>query len=393
MGPFMGPACGEASNQEDVPMRTNSPRTRRTKKSPNSASRSSSGRRGPKSVNFKSPPRAVFKSSAAARQAVVTCMPLSDKAAAAHVEALSAFQRYEPTEALHSVEPKPVSPPTLQPSLSPTMHLVKNYSIQSLVSLLGDCAELEGLGSRFPSTYPTTSGPLSSIDAVPSHMLGPDDVPSPRSGPVRMGSAPSSRCGSGASERMVLSEQPCRSETPPGGPSAFETSERLRKCLAPRLVRSRCASSAGSSFAGGDTLRRAWAPQAMRPHGSSSASGSSMGTFCFDAAHADNDHTVIETFRAISHRGGSSCNRGGSTPSECSDDEESGELHGVFAIETSASAALQAEPAASMTLVKPVSRRPSAVDLSSLADVGAAPQPAAQAASSPRPAFSFSTFA
>jgi hypothetical protein len=156
------------------------------------------------------------------------------------------------------------------------MHLVKNYSIQSLVSLLGDCAELEGLGSRFPSTYPTTSGPLSSIDAVPSHMLGPDDVPSPRSGPVRMGSAPSSRCGSGASERMVLSEQPCRSETPPGGPSAFEASERLRKCLAPRLVRSRCASSAGSSFAGGDTLRRAWAPQAMRPHGSSSAGGSSM---------------------------------------------------------------------------------------------------------------------
>ena len=72
MGPFMGPACGEASNQEDVPMRTNSPRTRRTKKSPNSASRSSSGRRGPKSVNFKSPPRAVFKSSAAARQA---CAP------------------------------------------------------------------------------------------------------------------------------------------------------------------------------------------------------------------------------------------------------------------------------------------------------------------------------
>ena len=55
-------------------------------------------------------------------------------------------------------------------------------------------------------------------------------------------------------------------QTPPSGPLAFEASEELRKCLAPRLVRSRCSSSAGSSFAGGDTLRRAWAPQAMRPH-------------------------------------------------------------------------------------------------------------------------------
>ena len=82
------------------------------------------------------------------------------------------------------------------------------------------------------------------------------------------------------------------------------------------------------------------------------------GTFCVDSAHADNDHTVIETFRAISDRGGSSCNRGGSTPSECSD-EESGELHDVFTTHTSA--AVQAEPATSMcmTLVKPVSRRPS----------------------------------
>ena len=64
--------CGEAGDQTFTPMRTHSPRTRRTKKSPNSASRSSCGRRGPKSVNFKSPPRAVFKSSAAARQA---CAP------------------------------------------------------------------------------------------------------------------------------------------------------------------------------------------------------------------------------------------------------------------------------------------------------------------------------
>ena len=83
-------------------------------------------------VNFKSPPRAVFKSSHAARQACaltrvharrsvlyncrnprllsqavvtchITCLALSDKAAAAHVEAMSAalspgrFQGYEPT--------------------------------------------------------------------------------------------------------------------------------------------------------------------------------------------------------------------------------------------------------------------------------------------------------
>ena len=159
-----------------------------------------------------------------------------------------------PAEALLSVEPKPLSPPTLPPSVP----LQQNYSVQSLVSLLGDCAELEGLGSRFP----TISGPLSSIWAVGS---GPDGVR--QSIDV---SAPSS---------PVLGDQmlsPVRSETPPGGPSAFEASEKLRKCLAPRLVRSRCSSSAGSSFVGGDTLRRAWAPQAMRPHGASSAGGSSM---------------------------------------------------------------------------------------------------------------------
>jgi len=118
-----------------------------------------------------------------------------------------------------------------------------------------------------------------------------------------------------------------------------------------------------------------------------------MGTFCFDSAHADNDHTVIETFRAISDRGGSSCNRDGSTPSECSDDDESGELEDAFANTPDASAALPAEPVASTALVKPISRRPSVFDLPSLADVGAAPQAAAQLPSSPRPAFSFRTFA
>ena len=56
---------------EIVTVRTNSPRMRRTRRSP-AASGLSSGRRGPKVVNFKSPPRAVFKSSAAARQA---CAP------------------------------------------------------------------------------------------------------------------------------------------------------------------------------------------------------------------------------------------------------------------------------------------------------------------------------
>ena len=81
------------------------------------------------------------------------------------------------------------------------------------------------------------------------------------------------------------------------------------------------------------------APAAPKPH-----LARRRGTFCFDSAHADNDHTVIETFRAISDRGGSSCNRDGSTPSECSDDDESGELHDVFANH----------------LVKPVSRRLSA---------------------------------
>ena len=123
-----------------------------------------------------------------------------------------------------------------------------------------------------------------------------------------------------------------------------------------------------------------------------------MGTFVFDPASADSDQTVIETFRAISRtisrsderagssipsngagslsdeRGGSSnpSNRGGSTtaPSECSDDEESGELGDAFANDASAPHMV---PAAT-TLVKPISRRPSASNLPSLADVGAAPQ-------------------
>ena len=73
------------ANQEIVTVWTNSPRPRRTKKCSNSASRSSCGRRGPKSVNFKSPPRAVFKSSAAARQA---CAP--DAAIRAHSVFVSA---------------------------------------------------------------------------------------------------------------------------------------------------------------------------------------------------------------------------------------------------------------------------------------------------------------
>ena len=73
-------------------------------------------------------------------------------------------------------------------------------------------------------------------------------------------------------------------------------------------------------------------------------------------------------------RGGSSnpSNRGGSTtaPSECSDDEESGELGDAFANDASAPHVV---PAAT-TLVKPISRRPSASNLPLLADVGAAPQ-------------------
>ena len=241
----MEPSSPGASPREAA-VSKGSPKTRRPKKSPSSTSRLSSGRRGPKVVNFKSPPRAVFKSSAAARQAcgpdtavrnrralstlpfplrrqwqaVVTCLPLSDKAASAHVAALSHCQRYEPTgtatcpverhalglslrralaltpkpvlpwppaEALHSAEPKPVLPPSLdlppsRPGLRP------NHSVQSLGSLMGDCAELEGLGTRFPSTFPAISAPLSSIVA-----MGPDDVPSPRSGQVR--SRDSSRCG------------------------------------------------------------------------------------------------------------------------------------------------------------------------------------------------------
>ena len=118
----MEPSSPGASPREAA-MSKGSPKTRRPKKSPSSTSRLSSGRRGPKVVNFKSPPRAVFKSSAAARQAcgpdtavrnrralstlpsplrrlwqaVVTCLPLSDKAASAHVAALSHCHRYEPT--------------------------------------------------------------------------------------------------------------------------------------------------------------------------------------------------------------------------------------------------------------------------------------------------------
>ena len=73
------------------------------------------------------------------------------------------------------------------------------------------------------------------------------------------------------------------------------------------------------------------------------------GTFCADSAPADDDHTanLIERFRAIGapgawHNGSVSA----TTRSECSDDEESGELHDVFATHH---------------IVRPVSRRPLAL--------------------------------
>lgn len=99
-----------------------------------------------------------------------------------------------PAAALHSVEPKPVSPALL---------LRPNNSVLSLTSLLGDCTELEGLGS--------SSRPLS--------MAGL-----------------SSRCGSGASELIQLNSRAGNVDTPPGGPAAFETSDRLRRCLAPQVA-------------------------------------------------------------------------------------------------------------------------------------------------------------
>ena len=46
----------------------------------------------------------------------------------------------------------------------------------------------------------------------------------------------SSRCGSGASERMAqLNSRAGNVDTPPGGPAAFETSDKLRRCLAPQV--------------------------------------------------------------------------------------------------------------------------------------------------------------
>jgi hypothetical protein len=53
------------------------------------------GRRVPQARSFASP--CVFIAPPRAWQAVVTCLPLSDKAASAHVAALSHCQRYEPT--------------------------------------------------------------------------------------------------------------------------------------------------------------------------------------------------------------------------------------------------------------------------------------------------------
>ena len=89
---------------------------------------------------------------------------------------------------------KPVSPPALL--------LRPNNSVLSLNSLMGS-TELEGLA---PSSRPLSLAGLSS------------------------------RCGSGASELMQLNSRAGNVDTPPGGPAAFETSDKLGRCLAPQVV-------------------------------------------------------------------------------------------------------------------------------------------------------------
>ena len=103
----------------------------------------------------------------------------------------------------------------------------------------------------------------------------------------------------------------------------------------------------------------------LQPHHSLTAQLTALarrrGTFCVDSVDADNDHTanMIERFRAIGAPGAR--HTGGSTRSSRSEgsDEESGELHDVFASPNH--------------IVRPVSRRPPA-PASAAPDGSAAPQ-------------------
>ena len=210
-------------------------------------------------------------------------------------------------ETLLSVEPQPVSllgGPRLT-SDSPLAHLTegglqRHGSVQSLVSLGGVEAELEGLGgSPFGRRAGSPSGSNSCNRGAGSGRNSSSEASAPPSsrGGSRLSGSFGSRCGV--------------ADTPPGAPTAFDEGGMLSRCLAPQPVRSRCssarasskasgaASARGSSLGAGDTLRRNWAPQASRPLYSSSSGGSSCGTSVVGTSRADNDLTVVETFRAI----------------------------------------------------------------------------------------------
>ena len=112
---------------------------------------------------------------------------------------------YRPNPPPCSVRAKPaLSPPAgaLYRRVPPALLLRPNNSVLSLNSLMGS-TELEGLA---PSSRPPSLAGLSS------------------------------RCGSGASELMQLNSRAGNVDTPPGGPAAFETSDKLGRCLAPQVV-------------------------------------------------------------------------------------------------------------------------------------------------------------
>ena len=207
-----------------------SPSNKRVAASPGGSSR---GRLGPRAVDFKSPPRAVFASSAAARQARMDAhervLHLSDAAASApHVArlgeedecdaarsaacALRLVQSYEPTGPVQSFEPIPVRR--------------RSASACSNTSP-GNASRLVGVASVRAASRPSSQSSSSSSMVGIAFMRGVSHSSL---------SLPTVGCSSGGSVSCWRGNV----DTPPSAALAFEAAEALRLCRAPKAMRVRC---------------------------------------------------------------------------------------------------------------------------------------------------------
>ena len=222
-----------------------SPPSKRAAASPGGRNRASPGGRnrgrlGPKAVDFKSPPRAVFANSAAARQARLDAhnrvLHLSDaEASAPHVARLgeceaamtatcplgTRFQSYEPTGSVHSFEPVPMRLDSRQSANS-------DASAGALSSGSASC--LVGVASVRPASRQSSQSTSGSMMGISFSR----DASSSSLSLMGVGGA-----GSG-SRQLTPHGWRGNVDTPPSAAIAFEAAEELRLCRAPKAMRVRC---------------------------------------------------------------------------------------------------------------------------------------------------------